>query len=535
MNAKLFRLTFQGLTLVALLAACSGGDVNVSANVRGTGIDLPLPPTQNSEDVTAKGAITGLGGVTVNDVYYATNSVIVTVNGQPGTLADLKHGHIITVSGRINADGRSGTANSILFDADLIGPVDDLDAPNDQLIVMGQSVITDGDTLFGGGIDPGTFAGLSVGNVVQISGYPDAAGTIRATRIDPAAMNAELQLIGEASSVDAANLRFRINRLTVDYSSAIVIDLPGGAPSNGMTLKVIGTMSGGHFVVERLETPARLVGATGQRVQTAGVITRFNSSSDFDVNNSAVSIDAGTAFLNGDADDLALNTRLVIDGDFTANGRITANRISFGRLIGDTTTVEFGFSNFTEIAVSTVFKVTVTQGQDYSVEVIVDESAAHRVGVTQTGSRLNFALGNGDDNIEILHAFVTMPALDRIDLSGVVNATLNNFNQQQMTVNVGGVSRLHGNGLTIRDLMADVSGVSRLDFGDIRPIRNANIEVGGVSQATLNMDVGSTMTGSVGTGQGTGVSTLYYYGTDVSVNVAADTLSSVVRLGDTRP
>jgi hypothetical protein len=84
-------------------------------------------------------------------------------------------------------------------------------------------------------------------------------------------------------------------------------------------------------------------------------------------------------------------------------------------------------------------------------------------------------------------------------------------------------------------LTSTVSGVSLLDFGDIRPIAHANIDVGGVSQATLNMDVGSSLTGSVGTGQGTGVSTLFYFGTNVNVNVATDGLSRVTRLGDTKP
>ena len=141
----------------------------------------------------------------------------------------------------------------------------------------------------------------------------------------------------------------------------------------------------------------------------------------------------------------------------------------------------------------------------------------------------------GNGNIETLEAFVTMPVLNSIDLAGVVTATLNDFSQPQMTVSVGGVSRLQGNALMISDLTASVSGVSQLGFGDIRPIGNANIDVSGVSQATLNMDVGSTLTGSVGTGQGTDVSTVFYYGTNVAVNVTTDLLSSVIKLGETRP
>ena len=212
-----------------------------------------------------------------------------------------------------------------------------------------------------------------------------------------------------------------------------------------------------------------------------------------------------------------------------------ANRVTFGRLVSNTATLTFGFRDFTEISVPTVFNVTVTQGPDFSVAVTVDEDVQNRIDVTQAGSTLNIALLAGSGNIETLDAVVTMPVLDRIDLSGVANAHLNDFNQAQMTVNVGGVSRLQGNALTIGDLTANVSGVSQLNFGGIRPIAKANINVSGVSQATLNMDVGATMTGSVGTGQGTGVSTLFYYGTNVDVNVSTDALSSVVKLGETRP
>jgi hypothetical protein len=532
MNAKLIRSTYSGLTLLALLTACSGGNINVSVDPP---IFPPLPPPQASEAITANGVITGLGGVTINDVRYSTNAVTVTVNGQPGTLGDLRHGQIVTVHGRINSDGQSGRADRILFDANLIGAVENLDAPNNQLIVMGQTVRSDPDTLFGAGIDPATFAGLSVGSIVQISGYADAAGTIRATRIDLDDANSELQLIGTVNGVDTANLLFTINRLTVDYSNAIVIDLPGGAPSNGMPVKVIGTVSNGRFMVERLVTAPSLDGSSGQRVQTAGVITRFNSQSDFDINSSAVVVNAATAFRYGNADNLALNAELVVDGEFASNDRITASRVTFGRLVNNTATLVYGFSNFDEIYVPTVFSVTVAQGSEFFVEVTVDEDAADRIDVTQNGSRLNIDLRQGNGNIETLHAFVTMPVLNRIDLTGVVNATLNDFNQTQLTVNVGGVSRLHGNALMINNLTANVSGVSQLSLGNIRPIGSADIDISGVSQATLNMDVGSTMTGSVGTGQGSGTSTLFYYGTNVTVNVSTGSVSSVIKLGETRP
>jgi hypothetical protein len=120
--------------------------------------------------------------------------------------------------------------------------------------------------------------------------------------------------------------------------------------------------------------------------------------------------------------------------------------------------------------------------------------------------------------------------LNSINLDGVINVKLNDFSQTQLTATVGGVSRLHSNSLMINDLTANVAGVSQLDFGDIRPLGNADINLSGVSTATLNMDIGSTISGSV-----SGTSRLYYYGTNVTVNVTTGALSSVERLGATRP
>lgn len=534
MRSKRLLIRTAVLATTALLTACSGGGVNVSidGNVNS---DWPPWPAQNNEAVVAHGEITGLVGIKVNDVRYQTGSVTVTFNGEPASLSDLRQGQVVTLRGRINDDGSTGTANSIRFDANVVGPVDGFDADNQQLIVMGQTVTTDADTRFGGGIDPSTYAGLAVGDVAQVSGYAGASGAIRATRIDPAPANAQQQVIGTVADLDLANLLFRLDRLTVDYSSALLIELPGGAPANAMDVEVFGTITAGRFEAERLVAAPALTGSTGQRVQAAGVITRFSSAASFDLDRVAVTTDAGTTYENGTMGDLAENAEVVIDGNFTSNGRITAERITFGHIAVNVAQLTYDLSNFSEISVPTVFMVTVSQGSGYSVEVFVDRGYEDRIDVTQAGTRLTIELLPGDGNIQTLEAVVTMPALDLIDLSGVAHASLYDFDQSQMTINVGGVSYLRANALRIGNLTASVSGVSRMDLVEVRPIGYVDIDVSGISQATINMDVGSTLTGSVGTGQGTGASALFYYGTSVNVNVTTDWLSSIVWLGDTKP
>ena len=523
------------LFALALVAACSGGNIDVAVG----GVNLPpgsMPAFPNSEPVVAQGAITGLGDLTVNGTRYDADGASVLVDAQPGVMSDLKLGHVAVLTGRISAAGLTGQASTIHMHSSVTGPVERIAAGEGRMTVMSQTIWLGPETHYSDGIDPATLDGLSTGDRVRISGYADAAGNIRATRVETAAANSPLQLVGEVSGLDIANLLFDINQLTVDYGGAVVIDLPGGAPENGMTVRLIGTLSNGLFVAEQLVAgPELATGGPGQRVQLGGIVTRFASIADFEVNGVAATADSASTFSNGGRGDLELNARVTIDGEFRTGGSVRVAHVTFGEVTGHRATLSYDVDAFTSISVPTVFGISVTQGARYSVEVIVDEAAANRVDVTKNGSTLTVALQPGDGQIETLEARVTMPVLDRIDLTGVVNARLYDFDQAEMTINVGNVSKLRGESLRIGHVQATVSGVSHMDLGDIRPIAQADIAVSGVSQATLNMDVGSRLSGSVSTGQGTGASALFYYGSNVALDVETGDNASLVWLGETRP
>jgi len=533
-NSNVPGMLLLALFALALLAACSGGNIDVAIG----GVNVPpgsIPPFSNSEPVVAQGTITGFGDLTVNGVRFDADDASILIDSRPGLLADLKVGHIVTLTGRISTAGSTGEASMIRMHSRITGLVETIDAGYGRLTVLSQTIRLGPDTKYSADIDPATLAGLATGDRVRISGYADAAGDIRATRVETADANSPMQLVGEVSGHDFANLLFAISQLTVDYGNAALIDLPGGAPGDGMTIRVIGSLSNGLFVAEQLVEVPSLSGNGGRRVQLAGIVTRFASMSDFDVNDTAVTANSATAFSNGHSGDLKLDAQVTIDGDFDTAGRIRADRIIFGQLASRTATLLYDFDGFTSISVPTVFGISVTQGAEYSIEVIVDEEAANRVEVTKTGGTVTIALRPGNGRIETLDARITMPVLDRIDLTGVVNARLYDFDQARMTINVGNVSNLRGDALRIGQLQARVSGVSRLDLGDIRPIDRADIEVSGVSQATLNMNVGSRLGGTVSTGQGTGTSALFYYGSNVILDVATGANASLIWLGETRP
>jgi hypothetical protein len=326
MNTKSIALRYLVAPCFGLLFACSGGDINFEVSGPDITANLPL---WSDEPITAYGVNTGFGTVVVNGVNYGYNHATVMANGRAGFVSDLRRGQVIIIRGQTFGGNLSATADQIDYDARVIGPVETVDASGDLIVVMGQTVITDSDTVFAAGIDPANFAGLMIGANAEISGFARADGAILATRIDPATGNTGLQLIGEVADVDPANLRFRVNGLTVDYSATVFIDLPGGAPSNGMTIKIVGDTAGGRFVAEQLVDVPRLAASSGRRVQTEGLITRLDSAWEFYVNHDPVVTNSGTAYRDGIPGDLALNTRLVIDGRAAPDGRIAADRVSF--------------------------------------------------------------------------------------------------------------------------------------------------------------------------------------------------------------
>ena len=508
-------------------------------NVSGATLGANSSATVNIIDndtaaLAAFGAITALNSVTVNGIRYDTNAANVNVNGLPASVSDLELGQVVALEGEVNFSDATGRADEIGYSALVIGPVENIDTTLDRLIVLGQTVLTNADTVFDPSIDPDTFAGLTTGATAQISGFPNADGDIMATRIEPDTTNTDVQLIGKVTGLDLVNMLFSINRLTVDYGSATRIDLPMGMPSNGLLVLVRGSLTNGILVVDEIASVGNLMATPGERGHLGGIITWFVSPTDFDLNGFPITINASTRFINGVVGDLQANAEITIDGEVSAGGgTVLANEVTFGRPVNDRETLPFDFDNFTNISVLGLSRVTVVQGPDFSVEVTANANMVNDVQVTQTGDTVNFGL----NNTHMLNAFVTMPVLNQIDVGAgaLANVTLEDFDQLQMTVNVGGVSSVRGEELRIGDLTATVSGVSVLDLGEIRPIGSANIDVSGVSQATLNMEPGSTLTGSVRTGQGTGHSTLFYYGTNVTVNVTTDSLSRVTKLGDSRP
>jgi uncharacterized protein DUF5666 len=306
------------------LAACGGGGSSNNNTPQAAAQSVP---------VISSGAISGFGSVFVNGVRFDTSSAAFTINGKPGTQADLRVGHVVTIHGHRDDNGRS-TADRIDFDDLVKGPVDSVDAAAGTLVVLGQTVLTDADTSFDDNIPGASLAGLKAGDIVEVSGMRRADGDIQATRIEAKPAGTAFEVTGIASNVDTAAHKLSVNALVVDYSAATVRDFPNGQPGNGDLVEAKGTTvnaSGEHVASSiELKRDADDAGA-GMQLEIEGLITRFVSATDFDVAGKPVTTNSSTRFENGSAADLALNVKVEAEGQLDANGVLVATKLQFKR------------------------------------------------------------------------------------------------------------------------------------------------------------------------------------------------------------
>jgi len=316
--------------LVTLAAGCGGGGGGGAPMVN------PPPPPIGGIGRTgiAQGPISTFGSVVVNGVRYDTNGAVFTINGVSGSQDDLRVGQVVTVSGTIDDNGVDGDADDVNFDDNVKGPVQSIDLATSQIVVLGQTVLINPETSFDDSISPASIDGLSVDDLVEISGLVDSAGRITATRIEPKPVGTELEVLGTVSSLDSANFLFNINSLVVDYSAATLDNFVGGLISNGdfVEAKGMSPLVGGRLIATRVELKNGLPGiADGVHVEIQGFITRFASAQDFDDTGLPVTTTASTVYEGGVQGDLGLNIKVEVEGDINSSGVLVATKVDIRR------------------------------------------------------------------------------------------------------------------------------------------------------------------------------------------------------------
>ena len=160
----------RAFVFIALAATLACGDV---------GDPYTPPPTAGF----AQGPITQFGSVFVNGTKFSTDGAEIV--GGDLDEANRPLGQVVRVEGSFDSNGKTGTATRVVFRNELKGfieSVDPISATETELTVLGMKVIVeDGYTAFAA---PYEFAIVAPNDIVEVSGLPDEAGSLRATRIE---------------------------------------------------------------------------------------------------------------------------------------------------------------------------------------------------------------------------------------------------------------------------------------------------------------------------------------------------------------
>jgi hypothetical protein len=308
------------LVAAAILAGCGGAGTETAGIDRG-GARTP---------VIAQAPISGFGSIIVNGVHYDIAHATITVNEDAASGDSLRLGQLVTVVGERDDGGATGVADTVLFDANVRGPAMGVDASAGTLTVLHQRVTVDASTVLDFGGRPPALDSLAAGEIVEVSGFVGAGGSIAATRVE-AVPSGNLRVLGVVSGVNTSSHRFRINGLTVDYSAVQSLEgFATGQPVDGARVVVTGTTVGAAGElratrVRRLE--ASFEAKEGREAEVEGLITRFASVTDFDVSGTRVTTAADTAYQGGTAAALASDVKVHVEGTFDANGVVVARKI----------------------------------------------------------------------------------------------------------------------------------------------------------------------------------------------------------------
>lgn len=326
MNTNFFRNIALVASIALTVSACGGGgDTTASGGTGGTGISF--------------GTVTDFGSIIVNGGRLDDSMASVMMDDNPGAgmHGGLKKGMVVKVSGTFS--GNMGTAASIEFRDNLEGPVCDQSTLNGitTLRVLGQTVILDATTI----VDNN--ATINVGDIVEVSGLPDAQEVIHASFIEKKTpLTAVIEVKGRIDAVNAPT--FTINNLEVNFAIATFDNsIPGGQPVVGQFVEVKGTVFACNnpagtdtLTATRVELEPEGAGAiaAGDRAEIEGFITTAlnppGGPGAFMIGNQQIVTNGSTRFLPEDfgATDLVVGAKVEAEGTL-ANGVLTATKISF--------------------------------------------------------------------------------------------------------------------------------------------------------------------------------------------------------------
>jgi len=320
---KGIRITSAALAMgLALVFGFEG--VSEAAVVRAKGV---MSASKNKKSVTVNGKR-----------FNLVRKTAVRIDDNKATGNKLRNGMMIMVKGRGSIGAKTMVADAIQAQDEVQGRVATLNAAGNPptFTILGQNVFVDDQTIFAN--LPGAMAGMAVDQFVEVHGFRDEAGNVRASRVEmkagagvPETETAEFK--GTVGALTATT--FNIGTQAVNFAGATMVPA-GSVLANGQLVEVRGTLDLGGVLVatmvqqEDIEDRA-FEARNGQKTRIEGYVAGLvDGATTFTIDGNTILLLPNTQFRRGAIGDLANGVLVEAEGTQTAAG-LVAREISFER------------------------------------------------------------------------------------------------------------------------------------------------------------------------------------------------------------
>ena len=174
-----------------------------------------------------------------------------------------------------------------------------------------------------------------------------------------------------------------------------------------------------------------------------------------------------------------------------------------------------GLRGFDGVEVAGRWRVNVSRGDDWRVDLSYPEDLEDRIKVRLRGDRLWLGFTSGvpwnEPGLPV-SADIVMPELEEVEVRGAAMVEVSGFRGRRLEIDIAGAARLEGRDGRYDELELSVAGASDIDLRGIA-VTDAEIDLAGASNITLTMD-GGALSGSMA-----GAGSIEYYGSVSSESV----------------
>lgn len=416
--------------MVALLSGCGSGGEGAATGTGGSAA---------SGTAAASGTITGFGSVFVNGKKFETSSASFTVDGQSGSQSDLKLGMTVVVNGSF--DGSQRSASTVRQKDAVEGLVQSVAADGLSLVVLGQTVLIDNTTIIDNNIP-----GRDVRNLVplvdnvEVNGHVRSHGVIQATFVERKLAGVTPEVRGVVSDHVSGTATFKIGSLTVNYSGALIDDMPvpNGSNWNGLFVEVKGftfNATTTTLTATKVESDNQGVGNNVDEFEVEGFVTQVLGPGDFFIGTTHVQTTPTTEFRGGTIDEIVVGAKLSAEGRLSSD-ILTAKHVKFGegaRAEGDVASVNLAAQS---LSLTGLAGVTVTVNSQTRFD-----GGLTGLGDLSTGNHVRVRGRVGGSNVIIATRVERRSSDDDVDLQGPVQAVADpNLTILGVTVNTAGLN-----------------------------------------------------------------------------------------------